>query len=112
MLRPIAVNTMRQAFDAVDVKIQVDETRCGEIGEERLFCGGEESCKLREGDGLAPTPEVKDGTPGTNEVAEAAACGDMERQANFATAGCLQLAKRGDSRFRAELRGHVDSFNQ
>src|ERR1022692_4473211 len=43
MLRPIAVNTRRQAFDAVDVKIKVDETCCSEIGDQRLFCAGEES---------------------------------------------------------------------
>jgi hypothetical protein len=46
MLRPIAINTRRQAFYAVDVQIQVDETSCSEIGEERLFCAGEESRKL------------------------------------------------------------------
>src|SRR5271169_254440 len=112
MLRPIAVNTRRQAFDAVDVKIKVDETSCGEISEERFFCAGEDSRKLRERDGLIPTSEVKSGTPGTNDVAEAAACRDIRRQANFAATRCLRLAKRRPSRFRAELRSSVDSFNQ
>jgi hypothetical protein len=41
---------------------------------------------LRERDRLGPTPEVKSGTPGTNDVAEAAACGDRRRQADFAAA--------------------------
>jgi hypothetical protein len=56
---PVAVNTRRQTFDAMDVKIQVDETSCREIGEEALLCGGENGRKLREGARLAPTPEVK-----------------------------------------------------
>ena len=62
VLRPVAVNAGRQLFDAVDVKIQVDETTCSEIGEERPRCSGEESRKLRERDRLALTPEVKSGT--------------------------------------------------
>src|ERR1700687_1368458 len=112
MLRTIAVNTRRQAFDAVDVKIKVDETCCSEIGEERLFCSGGESRKLGEREGPAPAPEIKSGTPGTNDVAEAAACGDMRRQANFAATGCLRLARSGDGRFPAEPRSSVGSFNQ
>ena len=83
MLRPEAVNTRLQAFDAMDVKIKVDETMCSEIGEEALLRGREESRKLREGDRLASTPEVKSGTPGTNDVTEAAACGDRRRQPEF-----------------------------
>ena len=76
VLRPVAVNSGRQAFDAVDVKIQVDETSFSEIGEEALLGCSENSRKLREGDRLAPTPEVKSGTAGTNDVAEATAGGD------------------------------------
>ncbi len=38
VLRPVAVNTRRQVFDAVDVQIQLDETSCSEIGEETLPC--------------------------------------------------------------------------
>src|SRR5580658_6412474 len=112
MLRPVAVNTRRQAFDAVDVKIEADETSCGEIGEEALLCGGENSRKLREGDRLAPTPEVKSGTPGTNDVAETMACGNTRRQADFPSPGHHRLAKRGDGGLRAEFRSGVDSFNQ
>src|SRR5450755_1298153 len=96
----------------MDVKIEVDETSRGEIGEEALLCGGENSCKLREGDRLAPTPEVKSGTPGTNDVAETTACGITRRQADFPSAGRHRLAKRGDGGLRAELRGSVNSFNQ
>src|ERR1700720_3306772 len=73
VLRPVAVNTGGQAFDSVDVKIQVDETSCREIGKERLLRWGENSRKLRKGDRLVPTPEVKSGTAGTNDVAEATA---------------------------------------
>ena len=35
MLRPEAINTQLQAFDAMDVKIKMDVTMCSEIGEER-----------------------------------------------------------------------------
>src|SRR5208282_3098730 len=89
VLRPVAVNTRRQAFDAVDVKIQMDVTSCSEIGEDALLCGGENSRKLREGDRLAPTPEVKSGTPGTNDVAETTACGNTRRQADSPSPECL-----------------------
>ena len=71
----------------MDVKIKMDETMCSEIGEQRLPCGGQESRKLREGDRLAPTPEVKSRTPGTNDVTETAVCGDRRRQADFAAPG-------------------------
>src|ERR1700679_3297092 len=112
MLRPVAVNTRCQAFDAVDVKIEMDETGCGEIGEEALLCGGENSRKLREGDRLAPTPEIKSGTPTTNDVAEATACGDKRGQTDFPPPGVLRMAKRDDGGLRAVLRGAVGSFNQ
>src|SRR6202041_3286911 len=95
LLRPVAVNTWRQAVDAVDVKIEVDETSRGEIGEEALLCGGENSRKLREGDRLAPTPEVKSGTAGTNDVAEATAGGDKRGEGDFPPPGRLPLTKRG-----------------
>src|SRR5580692_10027230 len=86
VLRPVAVNTRHQAFNAVNVKIQIHETSCSEIAEERLLCARQQSRKLREGDRLLPTPKVKSGTPRTNDVAEAAACRDMRRQAEFAPA--------------------------
>ena len=78
----------------------MDETMCGEIGEETLPRGGQESRKLRKGDRRAPTPEVKSGAPGTSDVAEGLVCGDLRRQADF-PAGYLRLAKRGDGGFRA-----------
>src|ERR1700683_1959358 len=95
MLRPVAVNTRRQAVDAVDVKIHVDETRCCEIRAEALLCGGENGRKLREGDRLAPTPEVKSGTPGTNDVAETTACGNTRRQVDFPSPRGILLANDG-----------------
>src|SRR5580704_11997513 len=111
LFRPVAVNTRRQALDAVDVKIELDETGCGEIGEEALLCGGENSRKLREGDRLAPTPEIKSRTPSADDVAEATACGDKRRQTDFPSPGRLRLAKGGDGGLRAELRSGVNSFN-
>src|SRR5580692_860667 len=112
LFRPIAVNTLRQAFNTMNVKIQMDETSCPEIGEERLLCAREESRKLREGDQPVPTLEVKSGTPRTNDVAEAAACGDIGRQADFAAARYLRRAKRGGDSFRAELCGSVNCLDQ
>src|SRR5277367_1360923 len=112
LLRPVSVNTRRQTFDAVDVKIEVDETSCGEIGEEVLLCGGENSRKLREGDRLAPTPEVKSGTAGTNDVAETTPCGNTRRQTNFPSPGRHRLANSREGGLRAELRSSMNSFNQ
>ena len=112
MLRPIAVNTGCQAFDAVDVEIQVNKASCCEIGEQRLFCAGEDNRKLWKGDGLIPTCKVKSGAPRANDVAEAAACGDTRWQANCVASGCFRLAKGGVGRFPAEPRSNVDSFNQ
>src|SRR5882762_4476144 len=43
MLRPEAINTRLQAFDAMDIKIKMYVTMCSEIGEQTLPCGGEES---------------------------------------------------------------------
>src|SRR5437879_13397000 len=37
VLRPVTIDTRCQAFDAMDEKIQLDKTKRGEIGEERLF---------------------------------------------------------------------------
>jgi len=37
MLRPEAINTRLQAFDAMDVKIKMDVTMCSEIGEQTLL---------------------------------------------------------------------------
>src|SRR5258708_37758781 len=83
------------------------------MGEERLLCAREESRKLREGDRPVPTLEVKSGTPRANDVAEAAACGDMRREADLAAAaGCLRRAKRGDDGFRTELRDRVNFLDQ
>src|ERR1700676_3432483 len=53
ILRPVAINTRLQAFDAMDIKIKMDVTMCSEIGEQTIPCGGEESRKLREGYRLA-----------------------------------------------------------
>src|ERR1035441_1102602 len=89
MLRPIAVNTRRQAFDAVDVKIKVDDTCCSEIGEQRLFCAGEESRKLREGDALAPAPKVKSGTPAT-------CCSEIGEQRLFCAGEESRKLREGD----------------
>jgi hypothetical protein len=36
VLRPITINSGRQTFDTMHVKIRLDKTKCGEIGEERL----------------------------------------------------------------------------
>src|SRR5690348_15896905 len=47
MLRPEAINTLLQAFDAMDVKIEMGETNCSKISEETLLCRGQESRKLR-----------------------------------------------------------------
>src|SRR3984957_15097744 len=44
VLRPVAVPPRRQAVDAVDVKIQLDERSGSEIGEETSLCGSDESC--------------------------------------------------------------------
>jgi hypothetical protein len=46
VLRPVTIDAGCQAFDAMDVKIQLDKTKCGEIGEERLFRDGQESRKF------------------------------------------------------------------
>ena len=81
MLRPEAINTRLQAFDAMDVKIKMDVTMCSEIGEEALPRGRQERGKLREGDRLASTLEVKSRTPGTNDVTETAVCGEQEAAA-------------------------------
>jgi hypothetical protein len=40
--RPVTINTRCQAFDAMNVKIKLDKTKCGEIGEERLFGDSQE----------------------------------------------------------------------
>jgi hypothetical protein len=112
MLRPEAINTRLQAFDAMDIEIKMDVTMCSEIGEQTLPCGGEESRKLREGDRLAPTLEVKSRTPCTNDGTETVVCGDRRRQADFPAPGYLRLAKRGDGGFCAELRGRVNAFDQ
>ena len=48
VLRPVTIDARCQVFDAMDVKIQLDKTKCGEIGEERLFGNGQESRKFRE----------------------------------------------------------------
>src|SRR5258708_28109290 len=103
MLRPEAINTRLQAFDAMDIKIKMDVTMCSEIGEQTLPCGGEESRKLREGDRLAPTLEVKSRTPGTNDGTETAVCGDRRRQADFPPPRYLRLANRGGWGFLSKL---------
>jgi hypothetical protein len=99
MLRPEAINTRLQAFDAMDVKIEMDVTMCSEIGEQTLPCDGQERRKLREGDRLAPTLEVKSRTPCTNDATETVVCGDRRRQADFPAPGYLRLAKRGNGGF-------------
>jgi len=48
VLRPVTIDTGCQAFDAMDVKIQLDKTKRGEIGEQRLFGDGQESREFRE----------------------------------------------------------------
>jgi len=58
----------------MDIKIQVDETSCGEICEERLFRAEEEGRKLLKRNRLVPTSKVKSGTPAANDLAEAGAC--------------------------------------
>jgi hypothetical protein len=60
-----------------------------------LLRSSTQSRKLREGDQRAPTPEVKSGTPGTNDVAETAACRNRSWQGDFRAARCLWLAKGG-----------------
>ena len=86
VLRSIAVNARCQTFDAMDVKVQVNETNRSEISEQRLPGAVEESGKLREGDRLVSSPEIESGTPGANDVAKAAASGRRRRQADFAAA--------------------------
>src|SRR5208283_747788 len=112
MLRPEAIDTRLQAFDAMDVKIKMHVTMCSEIGDETFPCRGQESRKLLEGDRLAPTLEVKSRTPCTNDVTETLVCGDRRRQADFPAPGHLRLARRGDGGFCAELRGSVNAFDQ
>src|SRR6266481_383843 len=112
MLRPEAINTRLQAFDAMDIKIELDVTMCSEIGEQTLSCGGKESRKLREGDRLAPTLEVKSRTPCTNDVTETVVCRDSRRQADFPAPGYLRLARRGDGGFCAQLCGGMNAFDQ
>src|SRR5271154_6521486 len=104
MPRPEAINTRIQAFDAMDVKIKMDVAMCSEIGEQTLPRGRQESGKLREGDRLAATLEVKGRTPGTNDVTKPVLCGDRRRQPDFPAARYLRLARRGDGGFRVELR--------
>src|SRR5258707_341925 len=83
MLRPEAINTRLQVFDAMDIEIKMDVTMCSEIGEQTLPCGGEERRKVREEHRLAPTLEVKSTTPGTNHGNETVACGETRRRGDL-----------------------------
>jgi hypothetical protein len=47
VLLPVTIDTGCQAFDAMDVKIQLDKTKCGESAK-RLFRDGQESREFRE----------------------------------------------------------------
>jgi hypothetical protein len=75
VLRPITINSGRQTFDTMHVKIHLDKTQCGEIGEERLLGDRQESRKFRQRDRLVPAPEVESGAPRTDDLSEDAVCG-------------------------------------
>src|SRR5258708_8017868 len=75
MLRPEAINTRLQVFDAMDIEIKMDVTMCSEIGEQTLPCGGEASRKFRGGDRVAPSRSVQSRTPWTNDVTDTVYCG-------------------------------------
>jgi hypothetical protein len=68
----------------MDVKIELGKTKCGEIGEERLFRDRQESRKFRELDRLVPAPEVGSGSPPTNDLSEDAICGKWGWQLDLA----------------------------
>ena len=59
----------------MDIEIQLDKTKCGEIGEERLFRDRQESRKFRQRDRLVSAPEVESGAPRTDDLSEDAVCG-------------------------------------
>src|SRR5439155_5211166 len=111
VLRPITIDSRCQAFDAMDVKIQLDKTKCGEIGEERLFGNGQESRKFREWHRLVPAPEVESGAPRANDLSEDAICGKWGWQLGLATAVLLRLAGRRNLDVAMDLCSSMDFLN-
>src|SRR4029077_20596166 len=74
VLRPGTIDAWCQVIDAMDVKIQLDETKCGEIGQERLFRDGQKRRKCREGSRLVPASEVESGASRADDLSEDAVC--------------------------------------